>query len=687
MGKIFPSSPPAPGRQQGAALLALFLILFLLGAFGLLRQTDQGTWHRYQEEATTQALAQAKEALIGFAATYRDNHPDQVWGYLPCPDNDNDGVADPDSCGTRDETVVGRLPWKTLGLPPLLDGSGECLWYVVSGNAKDSPKTAVLNWDTPGLFLIKDASGTLLAGTSVHERPWAALIAPGQTLPNQKRLGTGIGGSAGCSGSLDMTDYLEGLGGLSASPPTVILATSESAGNGSNNDRGLWISGQEIFERIKQRRELKDDIDTLLADLSNCLNRLPAAALPAASADNKGAGAFPPTLAANEVLARCQPAAPLKLNLLQNWQDNLLYANPASVNGDADCKAALIFSGARITALAQPQMRSSSSERKDPHNYLEGDNEIAFQNGGNLAGPGYFAKSSPATDLVRCIKGLPAGAFQTSFAGDYTNFAVAGGSQAVTTHPEEAKIDLAGAAGVTGGCFWHTSPIPLAGRTWRLYYEFQFGLADTSALGSGSDRGNGFTLQIVQGDNGPPQSCGSESKLGTLQPVDGWLYSVIVETDVSRTTSYADPAGNHTAIMINGNLNHAGSGTISQACDGSTSGCLHTPANRFEEAPRPLRHRQRVEIRTGCNSSCTSCNPANHVVPNNYANVAVWVDCQDCNDVALPLERAIQPPSIQRCVNLDSTMNTAYVGITSGFLSTTATAQTMSLENFSLRSE
>ena len=51
------------------------------------------------------------------------------------------------------------------------------------------------------------------------------------------------------------------------------------------------------------------------------------------------------------------------------------------------------------------------------------------------------------------------------------------------------------------------------------------------------------------------------------------------------------------------------------------------------------------------------------------------------------LERAIQPPTIQRCVNLDSTMNTAYVGITSGFLSTTATAQTVAIQNFSLRSE
>ncbi|HJW04097.1 MAG TPA: hypothetical protein VJ548_12515 [Azospira sp.] len=687
MSKVFLASPPAPGRQQGAALLALFLVLFLLGAFGLMRQTGQGTWHRYQEEATTQAIAQAKEALISFATTYRDTHPDQVWGYLPCPDSNNDGVADPGNCGARDETVIGRLPWKTLGLPPLLDGTGECLWYVVSGNAKDSPKTALLNWDTPGLFVIKDSAGTLLAGASAHDRPWAALIAPGRVVRGQTRAVTGGSGGTACSGSLGASDYLEGLDSLSGPLPTLVLGTPESASNGSNNDRGLWLNGPEVFERIRQRSEFKNDIDTLLTDLSNCLNRLPAAALPPASPNNKGVGTFPPPLVSNEVLSLCLPTAPLKLNLLQNWQDNLLYATPASVNGDANCKAALLFAGARKTAATSPQIRETITQRKDPTNYLEGGNEAALRTGGNLAGPAYFDKSSPATDLLRCIKGLPVGAVHLSFASDFTNFAVTGGNQAAIPHPADATLELAGATGLTGGCFWYAAPLPLAGRTWRAYYEFQFGLADTSALGNGSDRGYGFTLQIVQGDNGTPLSCGSESKLGTLQPVDGWLYSLVVETDVSRNTGNADPAGNHTAIMINGNLNHAGSGSINQTCDGSASGCLHRPANQFEEAPHPLAHNQRVEIRTGCNSSCSSCTPANHAFPNNYANVAVWVDCRDCNDVAVALERAAQPPTIQRCVNLDSTMNTAYVGITSGFLSTTATAQSVVIQNFSLRSE
>jgi hypothetical protein len=33
---------------------------------------------------------------------------------------------------------MGRLPRKTPGLDALKDGSGECLWYAVSGTYKNS---------------------------------------------------------------------------------------------------------------------------------------------------------------------------------------------------------------------------------------------------------------------------------------------------------------------------------------------------------------------------------------------------------------------------------------------------------------------------------------------------------------------------------------------------------------------
>lgn len=640
----------------------------------------QGEALRGQDATTTRALAQARDALIGFAATYRDRNPDQAFGYLPCPDTNNDGVAEP-NCGAKDETVVGRLPWKTLGLPPLSDGSGECFWYVVSGNAKNNPMTDILNWDTPGLFIVKDAAGTLLAGATPHSSPWAVIIAPGTAVAGQARPSPG---GTVCPGSNTASAYLEGLGGLAAPSATLTLATAQSISDGTNNDRGLWISSKDIFDRIKQRSDFKSDIDTLMADLANCLNGLPPAALPPASATNKGVGAFPvPTLIPNEVLSKCKPVPAVKLNTLQNWQDNLLYANPGTANGSPTCKAVLAFSGARTA----PQIRADAATKANPENYLEGANVAAFAAGGSLNGQFFFDKTAPTTDLLRCITGLPGGAVQASFANDYASFTPTGGNQAVAANPTEASVDLVGAPGNTGGCFWFGNPVPLAGKTLRTYYEFQFSNADLSALNGGSDRGNGFTLQLVEGDMGLPTSCGTESKMGTLQPVDGWLFSLIVETDVHQDSSSADPAGNHTAIMINGNLNHASSSTMSSACDGSASGCLHSPANKFEEAPLPLPHNQRVEIRSGCNSTCSSCNPASHVTPNTYVNIAAWVDCVDCNNIAADLDRTAHIPTVQRCVSLDASLNTAYAGITSGFLSGSSTTQGVTIRNFAMRSE
>jgi hypothetical protein len=119
------------------------------------------------------ALARAKAALIGFAATYADDpdHKGQPQGYLPCPDVDGDGSAE--TCSSRGKTVLGRFPWRTLGLPPLRDGSGECLWYVVSGTYKDNPKGILtsdtdgqLTSDTDGQLVVESLETTTFPGTS-----------------------------------------------------------------------------------------------------------------------------------------------------------------------------------------------------------------------------------------------------------------------------------------------------------------------------------------------------------------------------------------------------------------------------------------------------------------------------------------------------------------------------------------
>jgi len=121
-----------------------------------LARLNKGDNQLIRQAQTVKALAQAKAALIGFAATYADDpdHKGQPQGYLPCPDIDGDGSSDA-ACSNRDKTVLGRFPWRTLGLPPLRDGSGECLWYVVSGTYKDAPKN-ILTSDTDGQLVVEN---------------------------------------------------------------------------------------------------------------------------------------------------------------------------------------------------------------------------------------------------------------------------------------------------------------------------------------------------------------------------------------------------------------------------------------------------------------------------------------------------------------------------------------------------
>ena len=123
---------------------------------------------------TERALALAKEALIGYA-TGRNvtNRP----GELPCPDTTNDGTAEA-NCSVS-ASQIGRLPWATLGIPDLRDGSGERLWYAVSNRFKNSPAVTPLNSNTAGQLSV--------TGISPATNVIAVVFAPGAVVGNQVR--------------------------------------------------------------------------------------------------------------------------------------------------------------------------------------------------------------------------------------------------------------------------------------------------------------------------------------------------------------------------------------------------------------------------------------------------------------------------------------------------------------------
>jgi hypothetical protein len=179
-----------PYNTQSGLALILFLTLFLLSSTGiLLYRLNNRTGVMLEKQAqTARALAQAKEALIGYAATYAQTHLGQPQGYLPCPDYNGKGSAS--TCGDAGHSVIGRFPWRTLGLPPLRDGSGECLWYAVSGTYKNNPKR-VLADDTDGLFIVQNADDVIIAGNNPANQAIAIIFAPGRPIGGQDRRSTG----------------------------------------------------------------------------------------------------------------------------------------------------------------------------------------------------------------------------------------------------------------------------------------------------------------------------------------------------------------------------------------------------------------------------------------------------------------------------------------------------------------
>jgi len=455
------STLPAPRRESGSALL-IILALIGIGAAFLLVSALMSNPQIGRDKITAAALAQAKDALIGYAVTYRDKgHPDDVFGYLPCPDVNNDGAADTNQGGTncagKDIPVVGRLPWKTLGLPPLRDSHGECLWYAVSGTFKavaGGNLTDFMNWDTLGQFAIQDAGGTLIAGATNHNRPVAVIFSPGPSLNTQNRPPSS---GQECSGDTNNTvaAYLDVGNAFTIPAATPVMLTAGTYGNTTINDRLLWISPDEIFKRIKQRNDFKlpalpvnpnGDVNNLLTSVAACLNAqttlpepktidfssttMPLAETSGLTVGGIVAGRVPQ----NYVNTNCSTATATETlawrtawngwwnnsttytgkNFYTNWQDNLLYAKCSSgqcltVNG-SPCAAVLIFSGERDATASPAQNRATAANKNIWSNYLEGNSLGLFNSGAPTtisSVPTTFSivnvNTAATADIVVCI--------------------------------------------------------------------------------------------------------------------------------------------------------------------------------------------------------------------------------------------------------------------------------------------
>ena len=214
-----------PRRERGAALIVSVLLLAMIAVTALLAFARGSESEAERDRRTSEALAIAKAALIGFAGGVTLTGAERP-GDLPCPDLDNDGSAEL-SCSTAAQRL-GRLPWKSLGLPDLRDGDGERLWYALSTHFKNNPRTdcpwpidvydpaepnrVCLNSGTLGTITVRDASGKIAHDATntdpvTHNGIVAVVIAPGAVL---KREDSPLTPQARDSGGInDPTNYLD----------------------------------------------------------------------------------------------------------------------------------------------------------------------------------------------------------------------------------------------------------------------------------------------------------------------------------------------------------------------------------------------------------------------------------------------------------------------------------------------
>lgn len=275
---------PAHDRQQGAALLLMLLLLVLGGVVLFSRNIGGQLASASQARSNTAMLAAAKEALLGYVVTHDASHPGK-YGFLPCPDLDAtgstaEGEAHETNCGARHRSMLGRFPWRTVGLDPGRGKGRECLWYAVSGTwkAAGANESELLNTDSSGQFRVLAGDGsTLIAGSTAGERPVAVIIAPGLPIAGQTRA-TAASGVEQCGGSFVANRYLDndsasGIdnSNVSAAADAIDDFISADPGGTVVNDQMIFITRSEIEARLMRRADVRAQLTALTSAVAKCI--------------------------------------------------------------------------------------------------------------------------------------------------------------------------------------------------------------------------------------------------------------------------------------------------------------------------------------------------------------------------------------------------------------------------------
>ena len=256
--------------QRGAAILLAVITLLIAVAYAAVSPGLSTAVRLSRERNTSDALAQAKAALLAWSMAHADAAGAAAHarpGELPCPDMNGDGLAE----ATCTAGQPGLLPWRTLAIERPLDSAGEELWYAVaSGFLPFALNPGPINSDSAGQLDLYDAAGTLL--TPAGRRLAAVLIAPGEALASQSGRP-----SITASAYLD-TAY--GRNNATTGGPFVTGPVREAgAAVPSLNDVVVGLSANELVAAA-ERRALREAQLALVAYAAANGARLPNAAAP-----------------------------------------------------------------------------------------------------------------------------------------------------------------------------------------------------------------------------------------------------------------------------------------------------------------------------------------------------------------------------------------------------------------------
>ena len=442
-----------PQRHQGFVLIALLTLLVMGGLFFFISNLTPEAAEARRQQKTNDALTQARDALIGYAVRFRESNPEtgtnalkEVNGFLPLPDigstKNNNPSCTTEGCDANNftnngvgVTVIGRLPWRTLGTGPLRDGHGECLWYVVSGSHQRIQQTSPMNWDTLSQLEIMIADGTAAMKSALasapHDRPIAVIFSPGPPLAGQSRSNLNTDDVSECGGNYVVSNYLDPgsilLGGTAnyfagtATPshdnsaaivnPKGLTTqglvslrsdntlwqgncppSSTTTCNTAANDAGLPITSDLMFRTLRASANYLTDINAMLDRITDCVRD-----------DIAGGSGFTPMTLANPSVTSSKAAGRIyshtcfddtatPVNAITpkgyftHYRDQLFVAacpgtqHSVVVDGvTSTCAGALMFAGQRNTAT---QTRATMDERNTSSNYLEDD----VASNGNLSG-------------------------------------------------------------------------------------------------------------------------------------------------------------------------------------------------------------------------------------------------------------------------------------------------------------